>query len=180
MEREHKQLSNEEATMSEIETQRLIIRAFTPDDWQAVQALALDKESHKRDPHDPPWPTSDAECRGFAEYLAENSDRFLAVCLKSADTPIGLLSPNHVDENRQLELGYQIHSEYQDNDLDREALESIIDFAFAHGDIQSIDTRTNSEWAEQIAPLKSFGFAPLEDDPGHLGITKADWEKRPK
>ena len=164
--------------MSEIETQRLIIRTFTPGDWEGVQALALDKESNKRDPHDPPWPTSDAECRGFAEHLAENNDRFFAVCLKRDDTPIGLLFLNHVDENKQLELGYQIHSEYQDNDLDREALESIIDFAFAHRNVQSIDTRTNSEWTEQIAPLKSFGFTPLEDDPGHLGITRADWERR--
>ena len=166
--------------MSEIETQRLIIRAFTPDDWQAVQALAIDKESHKRDPHDPPWPTSDAECKRFAEYLAENSDRSFAVCLKSADAPMGLLSFNQIDENRQLELGYQVHSEYQDNDLDREALESIIDSAFEQRDVQSIDTRTNSEWAEQIAPLKSLGFAPLEGDPGHLGITRPDWEKRTK
>ena len=164
--------------MSVIETQRLIIRPFTPDDWEGVQALAIDKESNKRDPHDPPWPTSDVKCKEFAEYLAEKSDRFFAVCLKGDHAIIGLLSFNHIDENKQLELGYQFHSKYQDNDFDREALESIVDFAFEHRDVQSIDTRTNSEWTEQIRPLKSFGFAPIEGDLGHLGITRADWEKR--
>jgi len=98
--------------MSVIETQRLIIRPFTPDDWEGVQVLAIDKESNKRDPHDPPWPTSDVKCKEFAEYLAEKSDRFLAVCLKGNHLPIGLLTFNHIDENKQLELGCQIHSKY--------------------------------------------------------------------
>lgn len=166
--------------MSEIETKRLIVRHFTPADWRGIQALAIDKETHKRDPHDPPWPTSDDESRGFAEHLAKMTDEFFAVCLRGDQMPIGLLSLHHIDESKQLELGYQIHSKYQDNDSDREALESIIDFAFEHKDVQSIDTRTNPEWTEQIAPLKSFGFTPIEGELGHLGITKADWEKRRK
>ena len=166
--------------MSIIETKRLIIRQFTPADWKGVQALAIDKETKKMDPHDPPWPTSDDECKGFAEYLARMTGKFFAVCLKRDQTLIGLLFVNDIDENKQLELGYQIHSKYQDNDFDREALESIIDFAFEYKDVQSIDTRTNPEWTEQIAPLKSFGFAPIEGEPGHLGISKADWDKRSK
>ena len=108
------------------------------------------------------------------------ADKFFAVCLKGDQSLIGLLAFNNIDTNKQLDLGHQIHTKYQDNDFDREALESIIDFAFEHEDIESIDTRYNSEWTEQIAPLKSFGFTPIEGDPGHLGITKADWDKRKK
>jgi len=164
--------------MLRIETERLIIRHFTPADWKAVQALAIDKETHKRDPHDPPWPISDDEYKGFAEYLAKMTDKFFAVCLKRGQTLFGLLAFNGIDTNKQLELGYQMHLKYQDNEHDKEALESIIDFAFEHKDILSIKTRTNSEWTEQLAPLKSFGFTPIKDDPGNLGITKAVWVKK--
>ena len=166
--------------MPEIETQRLIIRSFTPDDWEGIQALAVDKETHKRDPYDHTWPTSDDGCKKSAEYLAQMTDKFFAVCLKREQTLIGLLAFNSIDTNKQLDLGHQIHSKYQDNDCDREALESIIDFAFEHEDVESIDTRNNPEWPKQVAPLKSFGFTPIEGDPGHLGITKADWDKRKK
>ncbi len=164
--------------MSIIETKRLIIRYFTPADWRGIQALAIDKETHKRDPHDPPWPTSDDECKGFAEHLAKMTDKFFAVCLKRDQTLLGLLAFNSIDTNKQLELGYQMHSKYQDNDHDKETLESIMDFAFKNKDILSIETRTNSEWTEQLAPLKSLGFTAIEGDPGNLGITKAVWENR--
>jgi len=161
-----------------IETKRLIIRHFTPADWQGVQALAVDKETYKRDPLDAPWPTSDDKCQGFAEHLAKMTDRFFAVCLKRDQTLLGLLAFGSIDTNKQLDLGYQIHSKYQDNHHDREALESIIDFAFENKDILSIETRTNSEWTEQLAPLKSFGFIPIKGNPGNLGITKAVWDSK--
>ena len=91
---------------------------------------------------------------------------------------IGLLAFNRIDDNKRLDLGYQIHSKYQHNDLDREALESIIDFAFKNRDILSIETSTNPEWTEQLAPLKSSGFTPIAGNPGNLGMTKGDWERR--
>lgn len=164
--------------MTEIETQRLIIRPFRPDDWEGIRTLAVDKEALKKDPADPPWPVTDEGCKEFTEYLTKMTDKFLAVCLKRDKTPIGLLAFNRNDENRQLELGYQIHSRYQDNDIDREVLKGIIEFIFEHKNAKSIDTRTNPEWTEQIAPLKWFGFTPIEGDPGHLGITKEEWVKR--
>jgi len=166
--------------MSGIITNRLIIRSFTLNDWKGIQALAIDKESYKSDPHDPSWPTSDKKCKAFVEYLVRMTDKFFAVCLKSDNTLIGLLSFTYSDGNRQLELGYQIHSKYQDNNLDREALEGVINFAFELKNVLSIDSRTNPEWIEQIAPLKSSGFTPIEGDPGHLGITRENWRIRNK
>ncbi|MGQ9597258.1 MAG: GNAT family N-acetyltransferase [Thermoproteota archaeon] len=62
-------------------------------------------------------------------FLAQKSDTYFAICLKSEPTLIGLLAFNHIDENKQLELGYQIHSRYQDNDFDREALALLILFS---------------------------------------------------
>ena len=167
--------------MSKIETKRLIIRSFTPDDWKGVQALAIDRESDRRDPGDPhEWPTSDEGCKAMAEFLSKRSDQFFAVCLKSDQKLIGLLAFNSIDKNKQLDLGHQIHTKYQDNDHDKEALESIIDFAFKNKDILSIETRNNPEWSEQLAPLKSLGLTPIEGRIGNLGITKADWEKTRK
>ena len=164
--------------MTRLETSRLVIRSFTPDDWQGVQKLAVDKETHRGDPHDPPWPTSDEECKGFAEYLANQREQYFAVCRKDNETLIGLLAFNGIDEKGRLDLGYQIHSKYQDNDHDREALERIVGYAFENREISSIETRTNSEWIEQLAPLKSLGFTSIGDDPGNLGIGESDWRKR--
>ena len=161
--------------MSDIETQRLIIRAFTSTDWEGFQALAIDKETHKRDLHDHTYPTSDDDCREATKYLAGMTGKFFAVCLKRDQALIGLFAFNGINAGKHLDIGHQIHSSYQDNDLDREALEGIINFAFEHEDFESVETNNNPEWAEQLAPLNSLGFTPIEGDPGHLGITKDVW-----
>ncbi len=163
--------------MTEIETERLIIRSFTPDDWEGFQALAIDKETYKRDPRDYTYPTSDDKCREAVEYLAGATDKFFAVCLKKDRKIIGLFAFNDLDANKQLDIGHQFISHHQNNDLDLEALEAIIGFAFER-DIESIETRNNPEWAEQLAPLKSLGFMPIMGDLGHLGMTKAVWAGR--
>ena len=161
-----------------LETERFMIRPFTPDDWSDLQALAVDKETGKRDPHDPPWPTSEEECKGFANYLAERHEQYFAVCLKANHTLIGLFSFNAVDENGRLDLGCQMHSGYQDNDQDREALSGIIGYAFSRSDILSIETRTNPDWSEQLAPFKALGFSQIENDPGNWGIEKINWNQK--
>ena len=161
-----------------IETARLVLRPFAASDWNGLQALAVDKETLRRDPNDPPWPTSEDGCRGLVQYLAERPEQYSAVVLKGSRTLIGLLAFNHTDDDGRLELGYQILSAYQDMVHDQEALDAIIEHAFAVRGARSIDSRTNAEWAEQVAPLVALGFRPIDGDGGHLGITKQRWEER--
>ncbi len=164
-----------------VETRRLTLRPFTPDDWQGFQALAIDQAASpaaKYEPHTSP--TDEDGCKGAVQYFAD-SGQFLAVVLKGTQRIIGLLALNGVDENGQLDLGHAMHTEFQDNDLDREALEAAIGFAFATMDVASVVTRNVAapDWTEQIAPLKSLGLTPIAaDKPGELAISKQVWEAR--
>ena len=166
--------------MSEIKTKRLIIRPFTPDDWKGIQALAIDKETYKRDPYDHIWPTSDGECKEMADYLAGMTDKFFAVCLKEDGKLIGLIAFNSIDETRTLDLGHLFHTDYLSGDIMFEALRRMVQYAFDELEVDRIGAYNVAEWTEQIVPLKSLGFTPIEGDPGHLGITKEDWVKRSK
>ena len=49
-----------------IETERLILRAFTPDDWRAVQEFAKNLATSDAAKYDHRWPTSDEGCKGAA------------------------------------------------------------------------------------------------------------------
>jgi RimJ/RimL family protein N-acetyltransferase len=164
--------------MAQIETTRLTIRPFSPDDWKGTQELTINKMSPKMDPHDHDLPTDDEGCKKMAEWFAKQSDQFFAVFLKSNQRLIGFLTFNGVDDNQQLDVGHVIHTEFQDNDHDKEALEVIIDHAFAIKDIRSIVTRNPPDWEDQNAPLKALGFRL--DDQGELAMGKADWEKSKK
>ena len=161
--------------MEIIETARLVIRSFAVDDWPALQVLALDKETHHRDPADPSWPTSEQGCKDFAAYLTDHADGFFAVCERTGRRMIGLLAFNHISADKQLELGYQIHSSCQNNDIDREALHGMIDFVFKNRDISSIQSKTAPLWREQWLPLKSLGFTTVNHDTGVWEISKTVW-----
>ena len=164
-----------------IETKRLTIRPFTPDDWQGFQALAIDQASSPAARYEPHTsPTDEEGCKGAVQHFAD-SGQFFAVILKDSQRIIGLLAFNGVDENKQLDLGHAVHTDFQDNDFDREALQAIIDFAFETMDIASVVTRNVAapDWTEQIAPLKSLGLTPIAaDKPGELAISRQDWGNR--
>jgi len=166
--------------MEIIETARLVIRSFAVDDWQDLQVLAVDKENHHRDPVDPSWPTSNQGCKDFAAYLTDHADHFFAVCERTDRRMIGLLAFNHISADKQLELGYQIHSGCQNNDIDREALHGIIDFVFKNMDIASIQSKTSPLWREQWRPLKALGFTTVNHDAGVWEISKTVWNKQTK
>ena len=162
--------------MAQIETPRLVIRPFSPDDWKATQELNINKMSPKKDPHDHDLPVDDDGCKKMAESFAKQGDHFFAVCLKSSQRLIGFLAFNGVDDSQQLDVGHVIHTEFQDNDHDTESLDAIIDHAFTTKDILSIVTRNPSDWEEQNAPLETLGFK--RNNQGELAMDKVEWAKR--
>ena len=161
------------------ETERLIIRNYQYDDWKAIQALAINKETSKFAKYDITWPTSDDECKKMVKFLS-GTDFFWAVCLKEDGQLIGLIAFNSIDENRMLDIGHLFHTDYLSGDIMFEALQRMVQYVFDELEVDRIGAHNVAEWTEQIAPLKSLGFTPIDDDPGHLGITKEDWEKRNK
>lgn len=68
-----------------LETERLIIRGFEPDDWMDLQEYVSQKDVMK---YDHEWPSSDEECKGIAEYFSKGKG-FWAVCHKNSSKLIG-------------------------------------------------------------------------------------------
>jgi len=162
------------------ETERLIIKnLWQLDDWKDIQALAINKESSEGGKYDITWPTSDDGCKKMAEFLS-GTDSFWAVRLKEDGQLIGLIAFNSIDETRTLDLGHLFHTDYMSEDIMTEALRRMVQYVFDELEVDRIGAYNVAEWTEQIVPLKSLGFTPIEGDPGHLGITKEDWVKRSK
>ncbi|MBI3921739.1 MAG: GNAT family N-acetyltransferase [Armatimonadetes bacterium] len=176
-----KEGGNMEHAQDHLETKRLVIRRFTPEDWADFQELGKDWSKSPAPDWDK-WPTSEEASKGSVNYMS-TSDKYFAVCLRDTKKLIGLLALNdQTDEERakkQLDLGHVIHSRYQDNDHDKEALKAMIDHVFKSKGMLSIVTHNPSDFAEQLAPLKSLGLSPLKDR-GELGITKEEWVQRRK
>jgi ribosomal-protein-alanine N-acetyltransferase len=161
--------------MKIIETKRFIVRAFTSDDWQDVQELAVDW-SKAPGPAFDKWPTSETDVKGVTDFFARD-EHYYAVCLRATKKVIGLLGLNGIDANKQLDLGHVILSTYQDNDHDREALSTMVEHIFKNMDVASIVTRNEPTHAEQLAPLKTLGFKVFDPQKtGELVITKIEWE----
>lgn len=94
------------------------------------------------------------------------------MCRQGTNKVICLLALNGSDEVDRQDLGHVVHSGYQDNDLDREALEAMVRLIFDGTDADTIVTH-NTCHEPQLAPLKSLGFERLDaENPGQLALAK--------
>jgi len=162
-----------------IETNRTVIRAFNQGDWGDVHTLANDW-SKAPGPAFDKWPTDEPGTKGMLALFIKNSGQYHALCLRESKKVIGLISLI-IDDKNHGEIGHVILGKYQDNSIDREALQAIADYAFNAKGALSIVTNNAPEHKEQVAPLISLGFRNVDPaNSGELAITKAEWEKSKK
>lgn len=160
-----------------VQTHRLIIRPFTPQDWPDIHSLAIDW-SKAPGPAFDKWPTAEEETKGLLDLFMKRSSQFHAVYLRGEKRVIGLVSLQ-VHDDRQGDIGHVILSAYQNNDIDREALGAVVDYTFTNTDAESIVTHNAPEHEEQIAPLKALGFRNINADvKGEYVLLRAEWEAR--
>jgi RimJ/RimL family protein N-acetyltransferase len=158
--------------MNLLSSARLLVRNFEGGDFSDFLALSVDWKSAPGPEWDK-WPVDENGCGEFLDYLCAQKN-FYAVYLCDEKKLIGLLAINKIDENKRLDLGHVLHSAYQDNDIDREALEMMVDYIFKTMDVDSIITG-NYPNEEQIAPLKSLGFSRGEND-GVYTMERGRWK----
>ncbi len=149
------------ASMPRIETKRLVLRAFTADDWRDFQELAVDWAAAPGPAFDK-WRTSEEACRESVEYMSTR-DRWFAVSLRDTGKVIGLLGINGISDEKQADVAHVILSRHQDDDLDREALQAVIQVllrrqgrAIGHH-AQRVRTRRPACPAE-VAWLRQYGL----------------------
>jgi len=177
------------------ETERLVIRRFTADDWAGVQELAKDKESSSGRIYDHTWPTSEQGAKGMAGWLADR-DTFHAACLADGGRIIGLVSFNNIDAKGRLDLAHMFHTEFREKGYDTEAIRCMVDLAFADPEVRTIVTHNAVDWRGQLTPLVALGFRETgrgrgsfaKDEEGKriefvgcsMEMTRHAWQRRAK
>lgn len=91
-------------------TDRLLIRELIPNDWRAMQKIAMDFRQSEYAVYDMPLPTGDAEIKALTERFAA-SGLFFAVLLKQPEEMIGYICFH--EDNGSYDLGYCFHSAHQ-------------------------------------------------------------------
>jgi ribosomal-protein-alanine N-acetyltransferase len=144
-----------------IETERLIIRKFVPDDWKDLQEIAISKKQSQFADCDHTWPTDEAGIKGAVEYFSKGH-QFLAVEVKDLHKVVCLINFNFMDDERTLDIGHVINSEYLSNDYEYEALKALYNYGF----IQLGAERIQANWAlndkDKLAPLFKLGMKVTE------------------
>lgn len=170
-----------------VQTARLAVRPFTPDDWKALQQLALDKKNTGGDRYDHAWPTDDKGAQAMAEWCV--GPQCFAVCLKDGGELIGFVRFNGIDDKGRLNLGHVFHSSYRGEGYASEAVRPLLAIAFADAKVNGVVARNAVEWPGQLAPLIELGFRELERSDARnfdgteggfvaclMGLTRAEWK----
>jgi RimJ/RimL family protein N-acetyltransferase len=119
------------AAIKMMETDRLVIRNFEYDDWEALREMILQYQSSEYAVYDHRWPISEQEIKKITDWFA-CGDRYFAVCLKDAGRFVGFVSLIQAQDNEEPEfdLGYCINFDYHRKGYATEACRAMIGYAF--------------------------------------------------
>lgn len=113
-----------------LQTERLILRNFQIDDWQALREMIAQYEASGLAAYDHPWPTAPDEIQRAVEWFA-SGDSYLAVCLSESDHFIGFVALNREsDSSPDYALGYVFNLHYHGQGYATEACRAVIAHAF--------------------------------------------------
>ena len=108
-----------------METERLVIRKFCPDDWKDLYEYLSQRETVKYEPYDV---FTEEESKQEASRRSED-DAFWAVCLASSGKLIGNIYLAEQDF-RTWALGYVFNNDFLGHGYATEAARTLIDYAF--------------------------------------------------
>jgi RimJ/RimL family protein N-acetyltransferase len=160
--------------MISLETDRLYVKNFSPDDWQALQAVIVAYQASDAAQYEDPWPTSDGKVQGIAAWFAGGDD-YLAVWLKETGTLLGLVAINRrSDQEAPIHnLGYVFHPGHSGHGYATESCRVAMDYLFDELEIDGILTGTHPDNQPSIALLKRLGLRAVGDDEWEL--SRAEW-----
>ncbi len=131
--------------MKEIETERLVLRKFRPEDWKDLYEYLSDENVVKFEPYDT---HTEEQCIQEAANRAGN-EAFWAVTLKENQKLIGNLYFKK-QEFDTWEIGYVFNAAYQGRGYATEGARAIMDYAFrqlnARRIIAGCNTDNDASW----------------------------------
>ncbi len=153
--------------MTHIETSRLTIRNFEPDDWRGLQALAVQQQTSEYGAYDHRWPTSEEELRGVAAWFSEG-DGFLAVCLRDAGAFIGLIAINRKggEDAAEYGLGYRFDERYHGKGYATEACRAALNHVFGELGAALVSTGTAAANEPSCRLLRRLGLRKTGESVG--------------
>jgi RimJ/RimL family protein N-acetyltransferase len=157
-----------------LETDRLIIRNFTPDDWQELQEMAIQYQASEWSKYEDPWPTSTKEVKGMAKWFA-GGDEYLAVCLKTTGKFIGLIAIDRrkEQEERVHNLGYVFHPGYHGQGYATEGCRAAMDYVFGPLAADGILTGTHPDNKPSVRLFEKLGLKGIER--GEFTLSRKEW-----
>ena len=173
--------------MKTIETTRLLLREWRPDDAEAMVAYArspLVGPAAGWKPHE-----SIDETREYLQHTSEKGDTW-ALVLKSENRVIGSVGLHDKGIPAAREIGYVMHPDYWGNGYMTEAVKAVLDFAFDELKLDIIHIAHFPENTRSRSVIQKCGFLyegtlrrsyQIYDDSikdeCRYSMTREEWEK---
>lgn len=172
-----------------LETERLILRQYTQDDFDALYEILSDPETMQHYPK--PYDT-----KGTQRWLDWNFQNYSeygfglwAVVLKESGEFIGDcgITMQTIDGEELPEIGYHIHKKHWRKGLGGEAACAVRDWAFEHTPYDRLYSYMTSSNTASYSTAASIGMTRVKEfEDNHYGhmyvylITRGEWEQRKK
>ena len=148
-----------------IETKKLVLRRFNYDDLQDIYKMRSNPKMIEFT--DSKLDESLEETKSYIEKMNKGIDEnkwiICAIEYKKSKKAVGLINIWNINlELRSGELGYGIVPEYQNKGLMKEALLSIVDYAFNTMNLKTIEAYTEENNINSIKLLESCRFNEIK------------------
>lgn len=173
----------------QLETQRLILREYTMDDFDALYEIMSDPETMQHYPA----PFDEVRTRRWIEWNLENYQKYgwglWAVVLKETGEFIGDCGITLQDIDGQLlpEIGYHIHKKYWRRGFAKEAACAVRDWVFENTDYDTIYSYMKYTNVASYSTALANGMKKVKEypDPKNeisyaYAITRGEWEELKK
>ena len=168
-----------------IETERLILRDYTPADFDALYEILSDPETMQHYPK----PFDEEKTRGWIEWNIRNYREYgfglWAVVLKETGKFIGDcgITMQDIDGEMLPEIGYHINKKYQRRGYGSEAARAVRDWAFEHTDHDCIYSYMKYTNVASYSTAIANGMKKVKEYPDEkngisyaYAITREEWE----
>lgn len=145
----------------ELESERLLFKAYTKKDAQTLLNLRSNKAISKYMDTTIPKRIEDTEQRieGYIKAFKEEKGITWAIFEKENNTIIGDFAIHHIDkQNARGEIGYILHPNFWGKGYMTEALTTLINFGFKDLNLHSFSANVNLENVNSKTLLLKFGF----------------------
>lgn len=151
-----------------LKTERLTLRQLIMNDEQEIFILRSDSEINKY--LDRQISATIDEVRQFitkiTENIVKNDSLYWAITLSSKNVLVGTICLfGFSNEHDNCEIGYELLTNFQGQGIMKEAVETVIDYAFNTIDVQKIEAFLHTDNQRSIKLLETLSFR-YSNEPG--------------